>query len=201
MPSSRASSSAVSPMFKPQTGSVSPSFRPTRGSKSAGRKAASAASFAAVDFALASVGKFLRGRIVKEQRHVRHAFRAADDEDRAAARGHPLVGGGERFEARGAVAMHGDRRDGLGNAGAQGDDARDIRRLRRAGATQPKMTSSISAGSRPVRVSSASTAMRPSSSAASVARSVPALQNGVRTPSMMTRRHHGHVNARRETRS
>ena len=54
--------------------------------------------------------------------------------------------------------------------------------------TQPKMTSSIKAGSSPVRVSSASTAMRPNSSAAKAARSVPALQNGVRTPSTMTSR-------------
>src|ERR1700722_6136353 len=55
-------------------------------------------------------------------------------------------------------------------------------------ATQPKMTSSTSAGSKPVRVSKALTAMRPSSSAPSEASSVPALQNGVRTPSTITSR-------------
>ena len=45
-------------MFNPQTGSVSPSFKPTRGSKSAGRKAANAASFWVTDFALATATNF-----------------------------------------------------------------------------------------------------------------------------------------------
>ena len=69
----------------------------------------------------------LRGRrLLEQKRHVRHAFRPADNEHRAAPRRHALVGGGERLEAGGAVAMHGHGGDVLGNAGAQRDDAGDV---------------------------------------------------------------------------
>ncbi len=54
--------------------------------------------------------------------------------------------------------------------------------------TQPKITSSSAAGSSPVRVSNASVAMRPSSSAATPASALPALQKGVRIPARMARR-------------
>ena len=52
-------------------------------------------------------------------------------------------------------------------------------------ATQPKITSSMVAGSRPVLASSSATATRPSSTASVSAKAVPILAKGVRTPSTM----------------
>ena len=51
--------------------------------------------------------------------------------------------------------------------------------------TQPKTTSSIRAGSSPVRASTAAVAVRPSSAASQPASVVPIRAKGVRTPSTM----------------
>ena len=54
---------------------------------------------------------------------------AADDKDGTAPGGHPFIGRRDRFKAGSAIAMDRDGRDRFGDARAQGDDARDVRRF------------------------------------------------------------------------
>ena len=70
--------------------------------------------------------EFPRRALRVKQRHLGHALRAADNEDRAVPAGDALGGGGEGFETGGAIAMDGGCRHGLRKSGAQGDDAGDI---------------------------------------------------------------------------
>ena len=71
--------------------------------------------------------EFVRGALAEEQRHLRHALGAADDENASAPGAHFLVGHRERLKAAGAVAMDGHGGNVLGNSRTQRDDARDVR--------------------------------------------------------------------------
>jgi hypothetical protein len=131
--------------------------------------------------------EFGRGPLAEQQRHLRHAFGSADDEDAPATGAHFFISVREGFQAAGAIAMNCHRRHVLGNSGAQRDDPRDVGRVGRLGDTAKDHFIHQR------RLEGSAHEQRGHGGAPQVhrikrARSVPALQNGVRTPSMIARR-------------
>jgi len=85
--------------------------------------------------------ELIRCALTEEQRHLRHALCAADDEDLAAASAHFLVRGCDGFDAAGAIAMQGDRGNVFWNSRPQRDDAGHVRRIGGLGRHNQKITS------------------------------------------------------------
>ena len=184
MPNSRARISAVSPMMRPEKGSVRPSSRPMRGLKSERLKLAAAESFCPEDFArfrsekccAASWGKSSGIWVMLSTPPTRKRS--------------PCPAAMRWWAAVIASIPEAQLRCTVTAGTCCGTPERSaITRAMFAAstgwATQPMMTSESSPGSMPVLVSRAEHASRPRSSAVRRARSVPILQNGVRTAAMM----------------
>ena len=82
-------------------------------------------------FGAGEFAKLTRSALVVEQRILAHALGAAHEKDVSLAGGDFFGGLRDRLETRGAVTVHGDRGNGHGHAGAQGDHAGDVRRVDR----------------------------------------------------------------------
>ena len=95
--------------------------------KSSGRKLRCHGEFFLHRFRAGEGGEFFCSDLAVEEWDQRHVLRAADHESVAATHEHFFGGLGDALEAAGAVAVDRDRRDRVGDARAQGDDAGDVR--------------------------------------------------------------------------
>ena len=91
-----------------------------------GPESGQAFQFLAKRFRPAQARKFLRRGLGEEQRNLRHAFRAADQENGSATCGHFLISRSNGFASGSTITMDGDCRHVLGNTCAQRNHARDV---------------------------------------------------------------------------